>query len=233
MLSVIIDVMTFQNTANSLLSKIPTPDRKPTKAERTRAEILASALEFFWSRPFRELTINELMASTSAGRSAFYQYFSDLYELSETLLQGLEADILEVARPWLTGEGEPLPLLEESLSGLVSVCYDRGPILKAVSDSAVSDERMERVWSRFLATFDDAVSARIQQHQSLGLIPHFDARPVAVALNRMDASLLIEAFGRRPRSKPEPVFQAILRVWTCTLYADSSITPKAPTRHRR
>ena len=64
-----------------------------------------------------------------------------------------------------------------------------------------------------------AVAARIEQHQAEGLIPAFDPRPVARALNRMDASLLIDAFGRRPRGKPEPVLDAITRIWTSTLYA--------------
>ena len=216
------DGMHFQHTASSLLSKIPAPDRKPTKAERTRTEILQAALEFFWSNPFRDLTIAGLMSSTSAGRSAFYQYFEDLYDLAETLLRGLEADILEVAAPWFQGEGDPLSLLEESLRGLVRVCYERGPILKAVADAAVSDRRLEKEWSAFLARFDDAVTARIEQQQAAGLIPAFDARPVAVALNRMDASLLIEAFGSRPRSRPEPVLDAITRVWVSTLYSNNS-----------
>ncbi|MEZ6073195.1 MAG: TetR/AcrR family transcriptional regulator [Pirellulales bacterium] len=227
--------MSLQHAANSLLSKIPAPDRKPTKAERTRAEILQAALEFFWSNPFRDLTIGALMGATSAGRSAFYQYFEDLYDLAETLLRGLEADILEVATPWFLGEGDPLPLLNESLEGLVRVSYERGPILKAVSDAAVSDERLEKEWSNFLSRFDDAVAARIEQQQATGLIAAFDARPVAIALNRMDASLLIEAFGNRPRSQPQPVLDAISRVWTCTLYTDipSSSNFRIRTRRRK
>ena len=175
------------------------------------------------------------MSSTSAGRSAFYQYFEDLYDLAETLLRGLEADILEVAAPWFQGEGDPLPLLQESLGGLVRVCYERGPILKAVSDAAVSDQRLEKEWGDFLTRFDDAVAARIEQQQKSGLIAAFDARPVAIALNRMDASLLIEAFGSRPRRQPQPVLDAITRVWTCTLYPDipSKSTPSVKTRSRK
>ena len=214
--------MPFQHKANTFLSKIPAPDRKVTKAERTRAEILQAALEFFWSNPFRDLTIGGLMSSTSAGRSAFYQYFEDLYDLAETLLRGLEADILEAATPWFQREGDPLPLLKESLQGLVRVCYERGPILKAVADAAVSDQRLEKEWSEFLTRFDDAVTARIEHQQSAGVIAAFDARMVAVALNRMDASVLIEAFGSRPRSRPEPVLEAITRVWVSTLYSSDS-----------
>ena len=66
--------------------------------------------------------------------------------------------------------------------------------------------------------FDDAASARIEADQEQGLIPHFDARPVAIALNRLDAYTLIEAFGQRPRSQPEPVREALARIWISTLY---------------
>ena len=203
----------------SILANVPGPADVPRKSEQTRTEILEAALDFLWTHPFRDLTVNELMSTTSAGRSAFYQYFGDLYELIETLLRGLETAILDVATPWLQGQGDVLALLTESLTGLVQVCYERGPILRAVSDAAVSDERLEHEWTRFLTKFDDAVAARIEDHQQQGLIADFEARPVATALNRMDASLLIDAFGRRPRRQQQPVLDAICRIWISTLYS--------------
>ena len=89
----------------SILANVPGPVAKPRKSEQTRAEILEAALDFLWTHPFRDLTVNELMSKTGASRSAFYQYFSDLYGLIETLLRGLEASIFQVATPWLSGQG--------------------------------------------------------------------------------------------------------------------------------
>jgi len=190
------------------------------KSERTRQAILDAALKFLWTRPFRDLTVGELMSLAGTSRSAFYQYFEDLHDLMEALLRAIEEDIFDVAAPWLEGEGDPIPLLEETMEGLVRVCYQQGPILRAVSDAAPMDERLESAWSGFLKDFDDAVTHRIEQHQKAGLIKPFDARPVAIALNRMDAYLLIHHFGRRPRGNRESVQDAILRVWTSTLYGD-------------
>ena len=215
--------MSKRKSDSALISKIPPPESEPRKSDRTRVEILQAALDFFWSHPFRDLTVGGLMSETSAGRSAFYRYFHDPYDLVEHLLRGLEADILEVAAPWFLGTGDPLPLLKQSLGGLVNLCYERGPILKAVSDAAVSDERLEKEWNLFLNRFDDAVTARIEQQQKLGLIAMFDARPIAVALNRMDASLLIEAFGSRPRRPSQPVLDALTRIWISTLYSQTTI----------
>ncbi|MEO2045041.1 MAG: TetR/AcrR family transcriptional regulator [Pirellulales bacterium] len=116
----------------------------PRKSERTRQSILDGALEFLWSLPFREMTVAELMSITGTSRSAFYRYFNDLHNLMETLLQGIEEDLFEAATPWLRGGGEPIALLHESLAGLVRVCYQRGPILRAVADASTTDPLLER-----------------------------------------------------------------------------------------
>jgi len=71
------------------------------------------------------------------------------------------------------------------------------------------------------------VAKRIEQHQAAGLVLQFPARPIAVALNRLDASLLIEQFGRRPRGNPEAVRGALTRIWISTLYgfAGAAVSP--------
>lgn len=196
----------------------PHPSAEVRKSDRTRAVILDAALEFLWSSPFREMTVSSLMASTDLSRSAFYKYFHDVHELMETLLEELAEEVLTGATAWLEGSGDPVALLRESLAELVRTCYQRGPILRAVADAAPSDERFDQSWNQFLGRFDDAVAARIRSDQQLGLIPEFEARSVAIALNRLDAYTFIHAFGQRPRSRPEPVLDAIVRVWTSTLY---------------
>ena len=196
----------------------PQPSTKIGKSERTRAAILNSALDFIWSHPFRDMKVSVLMASTGVSRSAFYQYFNDLHEVMENLLTILQDEIFEAAGPWVAGVGDPVVLVNESLAGLVRVCYQQGPIVRAVADAATTDERFEKDWKQFLGQFDDAACARIEADQKQGLIPDFDARPVAIALNRLDAYTIIEAFGQRPRSKPKPIQEALSRVWVSTLY---------------
>lgn len=196
----------------------PQPAPRIGKSERTRAAILDAALEFLWTHPFRDMTVNTLMASTGLSRSAFYQYFNDLHGLMEALLNMLQEEIFATTGSWFTGSGDPIVFLKESLAGLVDVCYRFGPILRATIDAAASDKRLEKAWLEFMGGFDDAVTARIEADQEQGLIPDFDARPVAFALNRLDAYTLSEAFGQRPRKNPEPVLTALTRIWVSTLY---------------
>jgi AcrR family transcriptional regulator len=205
---------------SSRLRARPESSTKIGKSERTRAAILDAALDFIWSHPFREMTVNSLMASTEVTRATFYQYFSDLHELMECLLVMLQDEIFVAVSPWIVGTGDPVVLMNETLAGLVRVCYRRGPFLRAISDAATTDERFEKSWKHFLGGFDDAGCARIEADQAQGLIPDFDARPIATALNRLNAYTIIEAFGRRPRRQPEPIRKALVRVWSSTLYGN-------------
>jgi AcrR family transcriptional regulator len=210
----------------------PQPTPTITKSARTRAAILNAALDFVWSRPFRDMTITSLMASTDVSRSAFYKHFTDLHEVMETLLEMLQGEIFDATEPWFAGVGDHTALLQEALAGLVRVCYERGPILRAVTDAATSDERFERAWNRFMERFDNAVIERIEADRAQGLIADFDARPVAIALNRLDAYTLIHEFGQHPRSEPQPVLEALARIWVSTLYGAGQLGKKSSTRVR-
>ena len=100
----------MSNTKQSFspLHVSPQPSIKIGKSERTRAEILNAALDFIWSHPFRDMTVNLVMTPTGAGRSAFYQYFKDLHDLMESLLDLLKNEVYAVTTPWFEGTGDPV-----------------------------------------------------------------------------------------------------------------------------
>jgi len=207
----------------------PEPIARIGTAERTRAEILDAAFEFLWSRPFRDMTVNVLMAMIPQGRTAFYKYFDDIHGVMAEMLKRLEAEILEGASAWLSDDGDPVALLYKSLAAEVQIGYRYGPFIKAVSDAAGTNAEVEDEWNWLLDRFDDAVSERIAADQELGLIEAFDPGPVATALNRVDAAMYIRQFGHRPRSRPQPVVDAITRVWISTLYGQRWATSRRST----
>ena len=230
-MSVIRDTVLPQRATKRLFAE-PEPIPRIGRSERTRAEILDAAFEFLWSRPFRDISVNSLMATTSISRSAFYRHFQDIHELMEALLKRLESELLEGVSPWLSDDGDPVALLYESLAAEVRICYRHGPFIKAISDAAGTNAQLEDEWNWFLNRFDDAVSERIVADQELGLIEAFDPRPVATALNRVDAAMYVRSFGSRPRSQPEPVVDAITRVWISTLYGQQWATGRTSTLYR-
>ena len=173
------------------------------------------------------------MGTIPISRSAFYRYFDDVHELMAELLKTLEGEILEGASPWFSDDGDPVALLYKSLEAEARICYRHGPFIKAVSDATGSNARLEDEWNRFLDRFDEAVVERVVADQELGLIEVFDPLPVATALNRLSASVYIRDFGRRPRSRPGPVLEAISRVWISTLYGQEWVAGRASSLVRQ
>src|SRR5215218_5154631 len=108
----------------------PTPTkrrrRSPESAER---EILDAAEAFLRERPFRDLTVDEVMARTTLSRPSFYVYFRGRHHLTVRLVEGIGAQLFEVADSWLTGTGEPAADVRAALYGVASVYEEHGLVL--------------------------------------------------------------------------------------------------------
>src|SRR5919201_485119 len=57
------------------------PARRRRRREESEREILEAAERLLRERPFRDLTVDDLMASAGQSRTAFYRHFSDRQEL--------------------------------------------------------------------------------------------------------------------------------------------------------
>ena len=171
-----------------------------------------------WKRPIRDLSIASIMDGTGLSRPAFYQYFSNVHSLIEQLLADLEVELVAAATPWFTASGDSKPALRISLGGIIAVCVENGPVFRAISESAPLDPRLEIAWADFLGRWDDAVTQRIELEQRAGTIGPLDGRAIAVALNRLDAAMLVAEFGRRPLGDPEAVLDTLYHIWLKTLY---------------
>lgn len=204
----------------------PQIDRQlqPSKAAIAKSAIMDAGHDFLQSQPFRDLTVGTLMAKTGYSRPTFYLYFNDLHGLMEALLDEVKVGIVEGARHWLSNEGGAIEELQKSLSALVDVAHEHGAVLKAVSDAAPGDERLEQVWNAFLCSFDEVVAARIALDQAAGVTPEFEPLPVAQALNRLDAGILLHAFGTPEKADKRKVLAAIHRVWISTLYPSDAVS---------
>jgi AcrR family transcriptional regulator len=202
--------------------------RKASKERRSRdqarQEILDQATNFLWDHAYRDMTVARLMDRTTIGRSAFYAYFRDTAHLAEVLLQDVFTSIQTAVRLWLDGEGEDPPkAMFESIQGLVEVCVEKGPIVRAVSEATAASAHLERIWNDFMSRFDTAIENRLRAEQKAGRVGSLNARETARALNQLDAAYLIHSFGRRPQTDPQEVTQALASIWISTVYGRESM----------
>src|SRR3954447_15048418 len=76
--------------------------RSPGVAER---EILAAAEELLRERPFRDLTVDEVMRRTELSRPSFYVYFRDRNHLVLRVVERLGEEQWALSEAWFEGTG--------------------------------------------------------------------------------------------------------------------------------
>jgi TetR/AcrR family transcriptional regulator, ethionamide resistance regulator len=196
--------------------------RSPESAER---EILAAAESFLRERPFRDLTVDEVMGRTTLSRPSFYVYFRDRHHLAVRLVEGIGAELFEMSVRWLEGRGDPRQDVLAALEGITSVYAEHGLVLRAIADAAGHDSDVEATYRGLIVRFVDATTVRIQQDIAGGRTDELDPTETARALVWMSERYLSEALGRHPRAAVEIVVETLWTIWVRTLYG-----PEPPTQ---
>src|SRR5437764_2623332 len=118
--------------------------RRREQRESTRRQILGAAERLLRERPFRELSVDAVMADTGLTRTAFYRLFDDVTELVLRLFAEVNQELFAVAQTWSehAGVGYPAPG-RTGLAGTVDFYVRHGPLLRAIAEASATDERIE------------------------------------------------------------------------------------------
>jgi len=194
--------------------------RRRRRREDSEQEILEAAERLLRERPFRELTVDDLMAGTTQSRTAFYRHFTGRQDLLIRLLSDLNQELWEVSEGWFKGSGDPLVEAREALERLAGVYQAHGPVLLAIAEAAHHDDEVERVYGALVQGFADGVVARLERDAAAGhaSVPYPDE--VAAALVWMTERQLAATFGRQETSAAEraATVEALYTIWTRALY---------------
>lgn len=170
-------------------------------------------------RPFREMSVEELMARTGLSRQAFYAYFGDRYRLVESLLERSAKVLFEIEQRWLA-DGTSREVLRETIEQGTAFFSQRGPLLRAIADASAGDSEVEQLYrTGFIERFVGAVAARIIKGIEGGeMLVLAEPEQVARALVWMSERYWLETLGRHPQQSSEAVVEALYTVWVRTLY---------------
>jgi TetR/AcrR family transcriptional regulator, ethionamide resistance regulator len=189
--------------------------RTPEIAER---EIVTAAESLLRERPFRELTVDEVMRRTDLSRPSFYVYFRDRHHLVLRVVEHLGSELLEMSERWLRGTGEGPVIAREALDGIVAVYVEHGPVMRALADAATDDPDVEQAYGALVQTFIDATARHIDEEIAAGRILPLDGSETAKALVWMMERYLTLSLGREPLTPHEAVADALATIWTRVLY---------------
>ncbi len=193
-----------------------TRGRRRQAREEARASILAAADELLRERPFRELTIDELMKRAGLSRTIFYRHFDDLGQLVMQLLWAAGAPLRESNDRTYEAAAE-LPVLRQGLDTLVDWFAENGPLLAAVADAATYDEEIERIYEEILQRWYDRFRTTMAEAAAAGrIVPIADGE--AEALVSLNERYLLRKLGRVPQADPEEVRATLWSVWSRYLF---------------
>ena len=192
--------------------------RRRRAPEVAAQEIIAAAESLLRERPFRELTVDEVMRRTELSRPSFYVYFRDRHELVLRVVEHLGAELFTMSGRWLRGTGEGPEIARAALEGFVAVYGEHGPVLRALADAAADDPEVEEAYASLVQSFVDATARHIEEEIAAGRVLPLDARETATALVWMMERYLNLSLGREPQTPRPVVVDTLATIWTRVLY---------------
>jgi len=189
--------------------------RTPEQAER---EILEATEEFLLDRPFRDLTIDEVMDRTGLSRSSFYVYFRDRHHLALRLLEELAKQVHEDSDAWLQGSSEPPDDMRAAIAGTVTALAQHGSMMRAISDAATEDADVELAYRGVVEGFIDDTAARIERDVRAGRSVSADSGMLAAALVWMNERYLLQNPVPDTPEDRRRVTDELTRIWMCAIY---------------
>jgi AcrR family transcriptional regulator len=191
--------------------------RTPEAAQR---EIIDAAEALLHERPFRELTVDEVMRRTGLSRPSFYVYFKDRHDLVLRVVEHLGEQLLVMANRWLEATGDGPALIRSALEGAIGVYGDHAAVLRALADAAVDDPDVEQAYGALVQGFVERTAAHIGSEVERSAIGDLDPQETAKALIWMTERYLYHSFGPERRVAAGRVSETLVAIWARSLYRD-------------
>ncbi len=178
------------------------------RRNEAREQILDVARQELKTKPFRDLSVDELMRATGLSRTAFYRYFPD----REAVL----VDLLEEVWSALAEARDANPSMEsvsaESLAQLAEQLGENRAVLKAIADAAPGDEDVERAYQAFMHSYwIDDLTERIIRAQEQGLATGLDPELAGEALGWMAERFVTQSQDRPPRQVLDTIISILIK----------------------
>ena len=188
--------------------------KKRRRRQEVRQQILEVARRELQVKPFRELTVDELMHPTGLTRTAFYRFFPDREAVLVDLLEEVWS-ALAAARDMQAADGN-VPTAA-SMARLQELVAENRAVLKAIADAAPGDEDVENSYRTFMHSFwIEDIAARIRQAQEAGLAQGLDPDVAGEALGWMAERWVTQSLDRDSGEVLDTVIAIIARC----LYGD-------------
>lgn len=181
---------------------------------QVQAQIIAAADEALRRRPYRELSVEQLMSIAGLPRTIFYRHFDDLPDLVVRLLEETGAELYEhEQRLAAVGQADPGGI-RHALEAPVRSFSLHGPLLRAVAEAASHDERIDAGYSALMERFRLLIEDYLRALAQRGHARLADPAQTARALNLLNLAYLLDVFGAtEPKVSTDVALQTLTEIW--------------------
>jgi TetR/AcrR family transcriptional regulator, ethionamide resistance regulator len=202
--------------------------RRPADATR---EILDAAAQILTERPFRELSVDDLMARTGMKRSSFYHYFSSVDEVAIALMRRVQGEMMDAAAPWIRPDfdGDPAFATTRGIHAAATIFARHGRVLAAIHEASFHHDTVQQVWrDGVVVEWINAITEQLRVQRAHGHAGVDDPEAVARSLVLMNTAVFVERLGKVPPDNPDTVAGTLAQIWVATLYPDTR-RPSVPS----
>ncbi len=202
--------------------------RKRVRERRVAAEraILDATEALLGGREFRDLTVEDVMASTALTRTSFYRYFPDLEAVLLRLLSELGDELRRTADSWLQ---DPSTGLEAGIE-FVTLYKEHGRLLLAFEQAAGAGTEIDAAWRSVIEAFTDSYTHFVTDLCRQGLSTIAQPEQTARALVGMTERYLLETYGRGPAVDVGVAAATLAEIWQRTLFSSGVTKPGVAER---
>ncbi|HEY5108923.1 MAG TPA: TetR/AcrR family transcriptional regulator [Acidimicrobiales bacterium] len=197
----------------------PTKLRDRARSRRAAAEqsILDATEALCSTRPFLEVTVQDVMAATGLSRTTFYRYFPDLDQVLLRLLVGIAADLRSASALWLASDDDPREQLRRSARRMVATFCEHGPLIQAFTDAAGAGSEIHTSWLAVVDGFVQPTVARVEELVATGRADVVEAAETVRALVLLTERYLVTTFGSGDGVPAGVAEDVLVQAWERTL----------------
>jgi AcrR family transcriptional regulator len=198
----------------------PTRTRTRFAAQERRAaterSILSATEALLEERSFRDISVEEVMASAGLSRTAFYRYFPDLESVVTRLMQTLVNELRAASRLWLFSD-DPTTQLHDALLHFAAVYRDHGRLMQAFAEAVGTGPDLKQLWGGTLGELVDPVENYIEALAESGRVDVTHPAQTVRALSVMTDQYLLDVYRSDDRVPIETPTVVLVQIWARTL----------------
>ncbi len=195
----------------------PLRTRAPGRREEVQGQIRAALFALLETRSLTELSIDDIAQAAGISRSAFYFYFRDKYDILEPAADEVARLLFAEADRWFSGEGAPVELVHDALTGVLALYKEHATLLRAIAEAAAYDEEVREFWWGIVDRFIQATARRLEKERREGCGRDLDPQRTATCLIWM-VERIAHVLVVRGDSEVEEVVDSLTPVWLAVAY---------------